>query len=192
MKRIALILTVVVLWAGGAVAQQNPTAMMEGMIRQHLQERAQCQQNESMRLELERRRLQQQLEEEGRYRGLSDLQVLDEIRRYCQNGEPPCPMQPPQSLIQEALRRGLIEPAPTVTAPTESGPTTMREAGVAPSPAALGKSKVVGGITCQGSRSPGNSIEIAITGEIDLITVKEVKKIFDAYDTAPRSCRKLG
>jgi hypothetical protein len=84
----------------------DPTAELQQMIRQQDQLDAQRHQNEAMRLELERRDLEDQL----RYRNATDPQIMGELARYCPpNGEPPCSSEPPQSLLQEATKRGLIQ-----------------------------------------------------------------------------------
>jgi hypothetical protein len=67
--------------------------------------------NEAMRLELERFDLEQKL----RYRRASKWEIAEELLRYCPNGEPPCRQQPPDSLLQEASRRGLIILSPPAT-----------------------------------------------------------------------------
>jgi len=48
------------------------------------------------------------LEEQLRYRRLTDAQVMGELARYCRSGQPPCSPPPPPGLLQEAGRRGLI------------------------------------------------------------------------------------
>jgi hypothetical protein len=82
---------------------------VQGLIRQQQELDVQRDRNEAMRLELERRDLEDQL----RYQRASDQQIMGEMARYCPpNGEPPCAAQPPQPLLQEAARRGLIAFAP--------------------------------------------------------------------------------
>jgi hypothetical protein len=102
--------TILILLVAGSVRAQteqpvDPTAILEQMIRQQDELEAQRHRNEAMRLELERRDLEDQL----RYRRATNEQIAGEMARYCPNGEPPCSMQPPQSLLQEAARRGRIE-----------------------------------------------------------------------------------
>jgi hypothetical protein len=63
--------------------------------------------NRAMRAELERL----DLEEQRRYRRMNDRDVHDQLARYCPSGQPPCWQQPPQALLQEAMRRGTIAPA---------------------------------------------------------------------------------
>jgi len=75
------------------------------------------QQNEMMRLEIERLDLEQQL----RFRRATDSQVEQELARYCPNGEPPCWQTPPSALLQEATRRGLIEYKSAAPPPRQPG-----------------------------------------------------------------------
>jgi hypothetical protein len=82
---------------------------MEQMLRQRIEQDAIRHQNEMMRLEIQRQELAAQL----RYRQASDGEISNEMMRYCPPaGEPPCRQQPPQALIQEAVRRGLLELTP--------------------------------------------------------------------------------
>ena len=47
------------------------------------------------------------------YLGLSDRQVWDALTRYCPGGSSArCRRAPPEELVSEARRRGLIEPVP--------------------------------------------------------------------------------
>jgi hypothetical protein len=87
-----------------ANAQEDPQAILNGLIQQQMQTYQASQENENMRLELERQELTDQL----RYRRATDGQVMQELQLYCPSGNPPCPTVPPQSLLREAVRRGLI------------------------------------------------------------------------------------
>jgi hypothetical protein len=83
----------------------DPLVLENELIRRSMEHNAIRRRNETMRLELERLDLEEQL----RYRRMSDFQVSGELGRYCPTGEPPCHPPPPPSLVQEAVRRGLIE-----------------------------------------------------------------------------------
>jgi len=88
----------------------DPQLFMDRMLRQRIEESTVRHQNEMMRLENQRQELAAQL----RYRQASDREISGEMMRYCPPaGEPPCRQQPPEVLIQEAARRGLIKLAPT-------------------------------------------------------------------------------
>jgi hypothetical protein len=99
-------LTLGLLIGSPALAQQpqpaDPTVLMDQMIRQRMELDAQRRNNEATRLELERR-------DEEHYQRATNQQVMGELMRYCPSGEPPCPRKPPQALLQEASRRGLVE-----------------------------------------------------------------------------------
>src|SRR5262245_22684043 len=108
MFRISALSFALVLMAEGMASGQDPQAVMNELLRQQMQQRAARQQNEMMRLELERRDLERKLQ----LSRASDRQVWDALTRYCPAGNPPCPYQPPDSLLDEAERRGLITLAP--------------------------------------------------------------------------------
>jgi hypothetical protein len=91
--------------ATSAARAQDPQAQMNALIQRQMQQDEVRQQNSMMRLELERLDLEQQL----RLRRANDSQVEEELSRYCPNGAPPCLRTPPDVLLQEAARRGLIE-----------------------------------------------------------------------------------
>jgi hypothetical protein len=84
---------------------QDPQGLLNTLIQRQMQQNELQRQNEMMRLQLEQFDLEQQL----RFRGASDMQLEQELSRYCPNGEPPCTQTPPNALIQEAARRGLIQ-----------------------------------------------------------------------------------
>jgi len=109
--RWATFLGVAIAGANPAWSQSiDPQLLMDYMLRQRIEESAVRHQNEMMRLEIERQERAAQL----RYRQASDREISAEMVRYCPPaGEPPCRQQPPQVLIQEAARRGLIKLAPT-------------------------------------------------------------------------------
>jgi hypothetical protein len=110
----------IVIGIATAAQAQDPQAILNGLIQQHVQQNMQQrdlrQQNEMMRLELDRLDLEEQL----RYRRASDAAIQQTMSRYCPPaGEPPCRAQPPQALLNEAMRRGLIEmEAPSVQCQT--------------------------------------------------------------------------
>ena len=109
MCRLLLIITTLFVATFANAQDVDPLAAMQGLLRQHLQEDAQYRQNERMLLELQRLELEEQL----RYRRLTDGQVVEELARYCPSGEPPCNPPPPARLLQEASRRGLITYQPS-------------------------------------------------------------------------------
>jgi hypothetical protein len=91
---------------------QDPQAVMDMLLRREMQRYELSHQNQMMRLELERR----DPEEKLRFSCASDRQIAEELARYCQNGEPPCWRTPPDILLEEAARRGLVRyssPQPT-------------------------------------------------------------------------------
>jgi hypothetical protein len=45
------------------------------------------------------------------YRESTDA-IVAEMQRYCPSGPPDCRSEPPQALLLELARRGLIEPRP--------------------------------------------------------------------------------
>src|SRR5262249_62000137 len=81
----------------------DPLDVQNALLRKAMQDHEARQKNEALRLEIERRDLEDQL----RYRRLSDQQVMGELVRFCPKGEPPCAAQPPQPLLQVAAKRGL-------------------------------------------------------------------------------------
>ena len=87
-----------------ANAQADPQAILNSLMQQQMQSYQASQENERMRLELERQELTDQL----RYRRATNSQIMQELQLYCPSDNPPCPTVPPQSLLQEAARRGLI------------------------------------------------------------------------------------
>jgi hypothetical protein len=84
---------------------QDPQGLLNTLIQRQMQQNELQRQNEMMRLQLEQLDLKQQL----RFRYATDMQIEQELSRYCPNGEPPCTQTPPNALIQEASRRGLIQ-----------------------------------------------------------------------------------
>lgn len=93
--------------AGGPQGQaqgSDPQAILDELNSGMRQRNAASHRNEALRLEIEHRDLEDQL----RYRRASNQQISGELARYCPNGQPSC-MPPPQALLQEAGRRGLIE-----------------------------------------------------------------------------------
>jgi hypothetical protein len=104
-KRITAILTTILSAVALNTARaQDPQALLNGLIQQQMQEYQASHDNRMMQLELERQELAKQL----RYRQSTNLQIMQELDLYCPSGNPPCPTVPPQSLLQEAARRGLI------------------------------------------------------------------------------------
>jgi hypothetical protein len=75
------------------------------------------QQNEMMRLEIERRNLEQELQL-GR---ATDSQIAQELSRYCPLAGQQCLQAPPSALLQEASRRGLVQYMPSAATPQERG-----------------------------------------------------------------------
>jgi hypothetical protein len=99
----------IVIGIATAAQAQDSQAILNGLIQQHMQQHMQQrdlrQQNEMMRLELDRL----DLEEHLRYRRASDATIQQTMSRYCPPaGEPPCREQPPQALLNEAMRRALL------------------------------------------------------------------------------------
>jgi hypothetical protein len=105
MSRIAFAVAAAALMVTGPGRAQDPQAVLDGLIRQQRENDGPRRHNERLRLELERRDLEDQL----RYRRASTDAIMTEIRRYCPSGQPPCAQTPPAPLLQEAVRRGLIE-----------------------------------------------------------------------------------
>jgi hypothetical protein len=115
--KIFFIILAAMLTATSAYAQ-DPQAVMDMLLKRGMQQYELSHQNQMMRLESERR----ELEEKLRLSSTSDRQVAEELARYCQNGEPPCWRRPPVILLDEAARRGLVQyssPQPTTKAPVE-------------------------------------------------------------------------
>jgi hypothetical protein len=83
---------------------QDPQAVLNGLIQQQTQEYQASHDNRMMQMQLDR----QELAEKLRFRRATNLQIMQELDLYCPSGNPPCPSPPPQSLLQEAARRGLI------------------------------------------------------------------------------------
>lgn len=83
---------------------QDPQSVLTDLIRQQQQQNAIRQQNERDRLEIEHLDLQERL----RYRRMTDLEIGGELARYCPGTQPQCASKPPQPLLQEAVRRGLL------------------------------------------------------------------------------------
>lgn len=104
MWRLLVILGVLIIAPFAKAQDLDPLAVMQGMLREHLQEDAQRRENQRMRLELERLDLEKQL----MYRRQTDSQLMEELMRYCPSGEPPCIQSPPAALLQEAGHRGLV------------------------------------------------------------------------------------
>jgi hypothetical protein len=114
------------LWGANQVCAGE---LLNYFLQQHREEAEQRSRNEATRLELERLDLEQKL----RYRRASDPEISQELMRYCPNGEPPCRQQPPDLLLQEASRRGLIILSPPgrpsgVAGSSMDGSDSMRRA----------------------------------------------------------------
>jgi hypothetical protein len=108
--------TLTATFSATSASAQDPQAVMDMLLRQGTQQYELSHQNQIMRLELERR----ELEEKLRFSRASDQQIAEELTRYCRNGEPPCWRTPPDILLEEAARRGLVRyssPQPTPRAP---------------------------------------------------------------------------
>ena len=104
--------------AVSSASAQDPQAVMNMLLQRQMQQYELSHQNQMMRLELERRELEERL----RLSRASDRQIAEELTRYCQNGEPPCRRTPPVTLLEEAARRGLVQyssPQPTSRAPEQ-------------------------------------------------------------------------
>jgi hypothetical protein len=112
----AFFTAVAAMLAASSASAQDPQAVMNMLLQRQMQQYELNRQNQTMRLELERR----ELEEKLRLSRASDRQIAEELVRYCQNGEPPCWRTPPVALLDEAVRRGLVQyssPQPTPRAP---------------------------------------------------------------------------
>lgn len=118
MRRFIISVAIVALAATSAQSQ-DPQAVLDHLLQQQIQQDTQRRQNEAMRLELERLDLQRQLY----YRRLTDSQIMEDLTRYCPNGAHSCIQPPPNSLLQEAANRGLIELRPSQ--PSQSGRDCM-------------------------------------------------------------------
>ena len=90
------------LYAGRAHTQTyDPQSVLDSLIRRQFEEQA--------RRDAKR---QQQQARELFYARLSDGQVMEQLTSFCPTGAPPCRQPPATELVQEAMRRGLINPAP--------------------------------------------------------------------------------
>lgn len=102
MRSGATIGALLALYAGLGHAQTyDPQSVLDSLIRRQSEELG--------RRDAER---QQQQARELFYARLSDGQVMEQLTSFCPTGAPPCRQPPPTELVQEAMRRGLISPAP--------------------------------------------------------------------------------
>ena len=113
--RVAFICAAILLAACAAQPQPapdyvDPLAAANSMLRRHMDDLA--------RQDAEK---QQQQAQRLAYQRMSDTQVMGELSRYCPTGPPNCPQEPPDDLIQEAARRGLIVHAPVPDRPRPPG-----------------------------------------------------------------------
>jgi hypothetical protein len=104
MLKAAYFATIYTFLVGSAFAQ-SPQSVLNALIQRQMQQDQLRQQNEMMRLEIERLNLEQEL----RFRRETDYELSQELSRYCPGGQPPCLQNPPDALLQEAGRRGLIQ-----------------------------------------------------------------------------------
>lgn len=100
-----------------AAHAQDPQSVLNALIQREMQQADVRQQNEMMRLEIERRNLEQQLQL-GR---ATDSQIAQELSRYCPLAGQQCLQAPPSALLQEASRRGLVQYMPSAATPQERG-----------------------------------------------------------------------
>ena len=96
---------------------QDPQALMNALIQRQMQRDQLRQQNEIMRLQNERL----ELEEQQRLRRASDSQIGEDLSRYCPTLEPPCWQAPPNALLEEAARRGIIQYRASAQSPQQPG-----------------------------------------------------------------------
>src|SRR5580698_8098854 len=97
------ILTITLIALVGVDARaQDPQDIMNGLIQHQLQQYQASHDNRMMQSEIERK----ELAEKMRYRRETNLELMQEIQLYCPSGNPPCPIPPPSSLLQEAAQRG--------------------------------------------------------------------------------------
>lgn len=89
----------------------NPQAAVSGMLQRHLEEGA--------RMEEQRR---QEAAMRQHYQRLSRDQIGAELTRYCPGSNASsCIQRPPDALVEEARRRGLIEPVAMSPQPRRPG-----------------------------------------------------------------------
>jgi hypothetical protein len=84
---------------------QDPQGDLDRLIQQQRRELDAQHQTRMLRFKRE----QAELKVRMRYQTLNVFQLTSELLRYCSNGEPPCEVEPPEPLVQELARRGLIE-----------------------------------------------------------------------------------
>jgi hypothetical protein len=113
--RVAIMCAAILLAACAAQPQPapdyvDPLAVANSLLRRHVDDLA--------REDTER---QQQQAQRLSYRRMSSPQLMGELSQYCPGGPPNCPQEPPEDLIQEAARRGLITPIPVQRRPLPPG-----------------------------------------------------------------------
>jgi hypothetical protein len=94
---------------------QDPQSVLNSLIQREMQQADVRQQNQMMRLEIERRNLEQEL----RLGRATDSQIVQELSRYCPVAGQQCLQAPPDALLQEAARRGLVQYMPPAAAPQQ-------------------------------------------------------------------------
>lgn len=104
MFKLAFVGMVCVLATTSAGAQ-DPQSILNALIQRQVQHDELRRQNDDMRLEIERRDLEQEL----RFRQETDSQIANELARYCPAAGAPCLQRPPDALLREGARRGLVE-----------------------------------------------------------------------------------
>lgn len=86
----------------------DPVAAVSGLLQKQINDDARQehdrQQNDAMRL---------------RYQRASNAALVAEFDSYCPGGKPPCVRSPPDLLVEEAAKRGLIEHVPTSQQPQQ-------------------------------------------------------------------------
>jgi hypothetical protein len=94
---------------------QDPQSVLNALIQREMQQADVRQQNEMMRLEIERRNLEQEL----RLGRATDSQIAQELSRYCPIAGQQCLQAPPDALLQEAAQRGLVQYMPPAAPPQQ-------------------------------------------------------------------------
>ena len=154
----------------------------------------------------EARRAQEDIQRrnlERYYAKLPPGDLIGELHRYCPTGEPPCAYAPPDALVQEAARRGLIifnndvpsrnpiGTTPGLTSRTAPQVDFGKDDPVAHLPRDGRMSGLPGGLKCADLLNNGREVcFFTITiGKIGIDTVEGVKKLLDYKH---RSSRLIG
>jgi len=110
MRPVVVAVFVAAAFIAGARAQDvDPLALMQGLLRQRVEQDSIRHQIEMMKL---RRELQAQQDRE-RYRSMTDDQMILFWRHYCPPSEKYCRPDIPEPLAEELERRGFIQRADT-------------------------------------------------------------------------------